>query len=348
MFNILRILVKIAYITAAILVFMRIVMKASGIKPVYSEYRGIVQPIYNITEIIITPITFLFNKLHSILPESTYGFFPIINIEQTGGTFEWSTITTLASCIILGVLLERIIFVLIDYEKAFLSISKEKPVAKNRSLERLKAESDVQSTLNKRESALKDAYNLIIKRLDREKTELVNKNISLEKELITDTLTGLKTRKYLDERLKYEFNTAKVRKQYLSVIMFDIDHFKLINDNLGHKVGDKVLQKVSKIIINACIKNVVAARYGGEEIIIICPKLSSEETANLAETIRKKIETQAIYDKEKSKSVTISAGIATYKGSETIKTPDELVEKADSALYEAKNSGRNQVKVYRF
>ena len=345
MFKIIKTLVKITYILSAILIVLRMFLKFNGVKAAYSDHKFYVEIVYNITDILLTPMTFIIDKIKPLLPESILNFFPIIVIKQPYFILEWSCIITFILCFIVGIMIENFINILISYEEAFISIGKDAKKGKTK-LARLKPEADMQETVKTRESSLKDAYNLIIKRLDREKTELVNKNISLEKELITDTLTGLKTRKYMDDRLKYEFNNSKVRKNDLSVIMFDIDHFKNINDKFGHQVGDMVLQDVSKIIINSCCVNSFAARYGGEEIIIICPRINSKSAHDLAESIRCSIENNLKDKTSDERSITISAGIATYNGNETIKSPADLIKKADIALYQAKNNGRNKVVIY--
>ncbi|MEW5822358.1 MAG: GGDEF domain-containing protein [Cyanobacteriota bacterium] len=379
MFKTLKIIIKLSYIALSALFITRLFLKFNGIHTGVPDYAYISKPVYFLTDIINFPVSFVFNSINPFLPESIQAYFPEFFIRQTGGLLEFSSLTTLALCVLIGCILEYYVTKLIDYENAFISIGKNAKSYKHqkahrltadnssgsssktshdksditskdrvkRNIENLKKEIVNEKASKRKDNALKEAYNLIIKRLDREKAELVNKNIQLEKEIITDTLTKLRTRKYMNERLKNEFSFAKLRNHYLSVIMLDIDHFKNINDTLGHQIGDQVLQQVSNIILDACTKNIVAARYGGEEIVIIGTKLSSEQAKNLAESIRRKIESRVrAGSNENIKSITISAGVATLKSKDNINSPEELIERADIALYEAKNDGRNNVKVY--
>lgn len=376
MFKTIKIIIKLSYIALSVLFITRIFLKFNGIHTGVPDYAYISKPVYFITDLFNFPVSFVFNSINHFLPESIQAYFPEFFIRQTGGLLEFSSLTTLALCVLIGSVLEYYVAKLIDYENAFISIGKDAKSYKQQKAQAFTVENASNSTskttvdkkditskdkvkrnieklkeneeaFKRKDNALKEAYNLIIKRLDREKAELVNKNIQLEKEIITDTLTKLRTRKYMNERLKNEFSFAKLRNHNLSVIMLDIDHFKNINDTLGHQIGDLVLQQVSNIILDSCTKNIVAARYGGEEIIIIGTKLNSEQAKSLAESIRKKIESRVrAGSKENIKSITISAGVATLKSRDNINSPEELIERADIALYEAKNDGRNNVKVY--
>lgn len=352
MFNILRIITKISYMLIATIILIRIVLKVFCLEQHLIFLSLIIQPIYFITNLLIGPISFILNIISGFLPPFIHKFFPLIKIGTTNGTFEWAALISVLVYLLLGILLEQLFQMIYEYERAFLSVAKESTATaqlkrKEDKLKRIKEESImVSKQYENNENALRAVYNIIIKRLDREKTELVNKNISLEKELITDTLTGLRTRKYLNDRIKYEFNAAKTRKGTLSIIMVDIDHFKKINDTFGHKYGDIVLKEVSRIIMNNCHGNIVAARYGGEEITIICPKLSLDETYKFADTIRTRVEKELKNSLKENTHITISAGVATFSDSNIAESPEQLIEYADTALYEAKFSGRNCVKAY--
>jgi diguanylate cyclase (GGDEF)-like protein len=337
--------------------FARIFLKTAGIQPgpFMNLKRQVIEAIFNLTDNLVNPINLLLVKLQMYLPVSFQKFFPVIIAENTGGRLEWAALISLFIVISIGLLLEHFASVASEYEKAFINVLKQGPANTqngngrgphaNKQLKKIKAENTTTNPSKKKEADLRNVYNLIIRRLDREKTELVNKNITLEKALITDTLTGLKTRKYLNERLKHEFHTAKIRKSDLSVIMLDIDHFKSVNDKYGHQTGDMVLKEVSQIVLNACDVSMVAARYGGEEITVICPKCPSEQGVILAEKIRSQIEHQLRYDSGNCSPVTISAGVASYSSE---KSPEELVKNADEALYKAKNEGRNKVVLYNY
>lgn len=349
MFKILKFVIKIIYIFIAVLIFARVFLKVNAVVAgaFNTKEKFIIDFIYNISDKLLYPVNFLLLKLQPLLPDSLGDYFPVMIFHTNYGRLEWAGIISLGAYIIIGMILEHIIHVISEYELAFINITKGSGnLLKNKKLQQLKAESESQNKQHENGDTLKNVYNLIIKRLDREKTELVNKNILLEKALITDTLTGLKTRKYLNERLKHEFSNSKIRKTPLSVIMLDIDHFKDVNDKFGHQIGDMVLKDVSKIVLNSCKLNIFAARYGGEEITIICPKYKTTEAQKLAETIRKTIETSLAYNNNVCSAITISAGVATFNGIETCKDPEELVDMADIALYKAKAAGRNQVQVY--
>lgn len=335
MSKLILILIKLSYLSLCIMIITRILLKCFGYNISNFDHKFIIQPLYEITNTIILPVEIISYKLSATLPLIIQKIFPNLFIKETNGILELPALITLALVIILGVTIERLI-------KKLLTKTNTKKDTNKTSLNRLNNETKQQKENNPN---LKDAYNIIIKRLDREKTELVNKNISLEKEIITDTLTGLKTRKYMDERLKYEFNNAKTRKNNLSLILFDIDNFKTINDNLGHQIGDLVLKDVSKIIISACTNNIVASRYGGEEILIIAPKMTPTKAYNLSETIRCNVQSTLKYGKNQNTSITISAGIVTYNGDNNT-TSSQLVEMADKALYKAKNTGKNKSVIY--
>lgn len=346
MFTFIKILIKAAYVILALLILIRTFLKANGISTLNFEHRGLLKILYEFTDQLIAPINFIFQKIAIILPSWAHKFFPNFAVEMTGGQLEWSGLITIACCLILGVAIERSISNFAQQAQSiFIKRKEAKPATKdnNRSLQRLREDKKESQKTDHKSEALKSAYNLIIKRLDREKTELLNKNITLEKELITDPLTGLKNRKYMEERLRYEFKHCKLRKNTLSIIMIDIDHFKKINDTYGHQEGDNVLREVSRIIINSCHGSIVAARYGGEEILIIGPKVEQTEARVLAESIRQTIEA-TIKCGEEEERVTISAGVATYQGKRAVESIEKLIEEADNALYQAKNEGRNRVK----
>lgn len=172
----------------------------------------------------------------------------------------------------------------------------------------------------------------------------------LEHENTTDPLMGIKNRRYLDHKLKEEFSRCKrYRGVYMAVLMIDIDHFKNVNDNFGHDAGDEVLRSVGQGI-DACVReHDCVARYGGEEIVVVCPSTEEKDAFALAERIRKYIETLVVCNSEKYSSisdlrVTVSIGVAGY--SSEFKEVDKIVKNADTAMYRAKNEGRNRVIVY--
>jgi diguanylate cyclase (GGDEF)-like protein len=162
-----------------------------------------------------------------------------------------------------------------------------------------------------------------------------------------DALTGFYNRRQLEERIKQEVSNAKRQNAPLCGIMTDIDFFKKVNDTYGHAVGDLVLKTIAKVIRSQLREYDIAGRYGGEEFSILLPFTKIEEAKMVAERLRKSIENKVINiskvnpDAEvKEIKVTISLGIYEIKPDDE---DDDLLKKADKALYEAKNTGRNKV-----
>lgn len=164
-----------------------------------------------------------------------------------------------------------------------------------------------------------------------------------------DALTGLNNRHQFHTRLHSEIANAKRQKNSLCCIMTDIDFFKSVNDTYGHAVGDCVLKTVARAIKKELREYDIPSRYGGEEFTILLPNTSIEEATLVAERLRAGIEKKKINIEDyriegvSSISVTISVGVAQYTSS--MKEPDELHQKADKALYTAKETGRNRVVV---
>lgn len=158
-----------------------------------------------------------------------------------------------------------------------------------------------------------------------------------------DSLTGLYNVRYFHERLTEEVQEAKRSQTPLTLIYFDLDHFKLINDTYGHAVGDKVLVAASHAAVAVLRKHEIVARVGGEEFVGLLPRCSIEHGKETAERLRHKISTSGIMlDNGDFISATVSLGVACLKLNDTEKT---LYERADKALYKAKSDGRNQVRL---
>lgn len=186
-----------------------------------------------------------------------------------------------------------------------------------------------------------------IKRLQDNLTELARvlalavKTPMLYNRAITDGLTGLYTKRHLLTELSVYLEISRRHATKLSFVMIDIDHFKQVNDTHGHLTGDSVLKAVSETLQKTLRATSTAYRYGGEEIAVILPLSSRQDARTFAERLRKKIETQHFTSPSGHKfKVTISLGVAEYDRS----MPDfkELISRADTALYRAKQSGRNQ------
>jgi len=167
-------------------------------------------------------------------------------------------------------------------------------------------------------------------------------NSILARESKQDTVTHLLARRFLNPIMQQETKLAMESKSVYSVIMADIDYFKTINDQYGHQVGDQVLGAVGTLIKENIRLTDYAFRYGGEEVLILTPELDLEGATQLAENLRRAVETMSIpLGSERSVSITASFGIATFVGH-----PDflHLINEADEKLYQAKSAGRNCVR----
>jgi diguanylate cyclase (GGDEF)-like protein/PAS domain S-box-containing protein len=157
----------------------------------------------------------------------------------------------------------------------------------------------------------------------------------------TDELTGLKNRRSIMERLEEEFQRAKRSHRPLSLIMLDIDHFKLINDAHGHLFGDFVLKMIALRIKDSLRKHDILGRVGGEEFLIVAPDSGAEESVHVAERVRRSISAKPIGDKTAEVGATLSAGVTVMTAQDA--TADMIFSRADTALYKAKEEGRNRV-----
>ncbi|MCW8936040.1 MAG: GGDEF domain-containing protein [Gammaproteobacteria bacterium] len=170
---------------------------------------------------------------------------------------------------------------------------------------------------------------------------LLAHNKILQLELIqlanTDKLTGACNRLYFDERLKQEIDRARRYKQFFSIIYLDIDHFKRVNDKFGHGTGDEVLKSFSKIVKSQNRESDIFARFGGEEFIILTQMADKASAYNLYERIKKAVKD---YEYKPSEKITFSAGIAEFDIEED--SIQSILERADKALYKAKEEGRNR------
>jgi len=169
---------------------------------------------------------------------------------------------------------------------------------------------------------------------------------NLESAAHSDPLTKIYNKGYLLEALDAEFKRAKAIHSNLTVLFFDLDHFKQINDNFGHDAGDYVLTEMSSIIRSKHIREKdIFARYGGEEFVILLINTSLEAGAQIAESVRSTVETHAFIYEGKRLPVKVSIGVAEFNKS--MESSQALLKSADKALYEAKEGGRNQVKLAR-
>jgi diguanylate cyclase (GGDEF)-like protein len=218
---------------------------------------------------------------------------------------------------------------------------------------RIKAFSDdelgkLAQALNKMADKLIDSNLLLEEKVIEKTAELQKANKKLSKIAQTDALTGLKNRGYFDEQVQVEWQRNMRHQRSMSFILLDIDHFKSINDNKGHQVGDNYLKAVANVLKrNVNRAGDLLARYGGEEFVLALSDTSEEDVNSFGEKLRQSVEELKLLNEHSSVShfVTISIGICS-----TIPNPEgnwnDFIKLADDALYEAKNSGRNKVVSY--
>jgi two-component system cell cycle response regulator len=158
---------------------------------------------------------------------------------------------------------------------------------------------------------------------------------------IFDGLMQVYNRRYLYEALEREIIRARRHGRELSIVMFDIDHFKQVNDRFGHLAGDFVLKELARVVQSRIRRDEVFARYGGEEFSLVLPETNLDGAQALAETLRRKISEHPFAFQSEAIPVTVSMGIAML--TEADRGSVELIQRADEKLYEAKRSGRNRV-----
>ena len=160
---------------------------------------------------------------------------------------------------------------------------------------------------------------------------------------MTDGLTGIGNRKFLDIRLRDEVMVAMESGEPLCVILSDIDHFKKFNDTYGHTIGDEVLKLAASVMKDSVKDQDTPTRYGGEEFCIVLPRTLLTNAVKLADNLRATLAKRGLSNKKTGESygrITLSLGVAMYRPGESI---DNLLKRADEALYRAKDNGRNRV-----
>lgn len=180
--------------------------------------------------------------------------------------------------------------------------------------------------------------------LTRKNIELERLNAEVQRLAITDSLTGLYNRRGFFELSHREVERAKRFDHIFSIIILDIDHFKGINDTHGHEIGDQVLEKLARRLGAQLRKVDILGRYGGEEFVLLLPETSGTSARAVAERLLGCIADEPIETSQSSLNVTISLGLASL--SDNAITLEDLLRRADQALYKAKESGRNCVCVY--
>lgn len=190
-----------------------------------------------------------------------------------------------------------------------------------------------------RNKALEDQLQTSAKEIDGLRTRME----SVRKESLTDALTGLANRRSFDEAAQRAADASITDNKPMSLIICDVDHFKKFNDTYGHAIGDQVLRLVGQCLRSNVKGKDLAARFGGEEFVVILPDTTLENAARVANDIRKTVESKKIVQKSTGKdmgTVTLSLGVAQYVRGEQIA---DLLNRADACLYSAKRAGRNQV-----
>jgi diguanylate cyclase (GGDEF)-like protein len=178
-------------------------------------------------------------------------------------------------------------------------------------------------------------------RVQERTAELRAANVELEKLAVTDALTGLLNRRAVFDLLSQEMERAHRHRRELAVIMFDIDHFKEVNDRHGHAAGDAVLRRVALVTEQATRSTDTAARYGGEEFMLIAPETDKAHALELAERVRGAVRSAEVRIDDLSLHVSASFGVAMLRSED--KQPEDVVRRADEALYVAKAGGRDRV-----
>ena len=178
----------------------------------------------------------------------------------------------------------------------------------------------------------------IIAKNDAQNKELLELNSELERLATRDPMTNVYNRRYFLEAAEKIIKTSIREKQELCAIILDIDHFKKVNDNYGHDVGDKVIISCANTVSSIVRESDIFARFGGEEFVVLFPNTNVDGAKVIAEKIRLTIEATPV----ESINITVSIGLARFNAKE-IENIDQLIKQADLGLYEAKEGGRNRV-----
>lgn len=211
---------------------------------------------------------------------------------------------------------------------------------------------DVSAAINKiveRTKDLKKKGDELNKKLEESQKEVATLKLDLEEvsmQVSLDGLTGIANRKAFDEAIKIMMAESKETGKDLCLLMIDVDHFKKFNDTYGHLLGDQVLRIVSGVLKDTVRGKDFVARYGGEEFVVLLPETPLHGAQIVAENLRKTIAARELKRKDTGESygtITVSIGVSQHKFA--METPEEMIERADKALYGAKERGRNMVNV---
>lgn len=209
--------------------------------------------------------------------------------------------------------------------------------------------------LTREKEQIENAANLQLQQEVEQKTRELNEmleylqksNRRLERDSQSDPLTGLHNRRYLDSVFPDTIDQCKRHRSSLGVLVIDADHFKKINDSYGHLAGDEVLRKLATILQKYCRRNLdILVRYGGEEFVMLLPATELDGVLKIAESIRHHVQYAQFWFDDQRVPVTVSMGVHVCIPP-IHATPDNLMHKADEALYQAKSNGRNRIEVYK-
>jgi diguanylate cyclase len=228
-----------------------------------------------------------------------------------------------------------------SYDESLTGATEQLEVAHDRDQVKAIVETLMQATREMRET-----NKALENRLTLSKSEISNLQQSLEAiraESLTDPLTGLGNRKYFDRSIEMAVQNALASGEPLSLLMFDIDHFKSFNDSYGHLTGDQVLRLVGMSLKQTIKGQDITARYGGEEFAVVLPNTALRQALTVADHIRRAVMAKELKKKSTGEilgRVTISVGVSMLKAGDDT---DSLIERADACLYAAKRNGRNRV-----
>jgi diguanylate cyclase (GGDEF)-like protein len=197
---------------------------------------------------------------------------------------------------------------------------------------RLQLEERVAERTRELEHANRDKERLI--------AALRERSRALERESQEDPLTGIANRRCFDQRLVTEIDVARALGRPLTLAVADLDHFKIVNDRLGHSVGDQVLRESARLMRELCRETDLVARIGGEEFALILPDMSRDVAFDVCDRVRRAVESYAWQTVHPHLRVTLSIGLQQWDGAVE---PSELLRTVDSQLYAAKRAGRNRV-----
>lgn len=322
---------------------------------IYQTWHSFIGTLYQVTNVLMAPFTWIFSLLKGVIPANVQNWLPAANSQMV---IDWlqsqqslkSAVEPLLKLpnvekVFLGQFQWLVFPSIIFYQ--FLSGATDKifEFLKNLIWNVLiefsftkKKQAVYQETLEKR------AADLV--KLKVEYRNLSKEASMLAESVITDELTQLFNKRFFIQRVQEEIAGAKNRKELFSIVMVDIDHFKKLNDNYGHLMGDKVLKEVAAQVKKHTPKGCFACRFGGEEFSVIMPRKNPIEALAIAEAIHKAIP-ELRYTEDPNLVVTISMGLlsANFENppAQDLNTFEDVIKLADDELYRAKLNGRNRI-----